>query len=113
MNRRGFFAAFAAAPLVALGARAAFSAHTAVAATPPLPAYSPIKGQLRHMMNASSHGYTTHGHAVQAAELPSHSHGYASVAVPALYIWSGDAWVAYDSFEGVAVRNEMLRKAGA
>lgn len=118
MNRRGFFGAFAAAPLVALGARAALSgpdagtpaARVAKAALPP---HHPIKGEIQHMMNTgSSAGYIV-GYDAHTPQIPSHSHSFHhTVAVPALYIWTGEAWVAYDSFEGVAVRNEMLRQRG-
>ena len=84
MNRRGFFGALAAAPLVAAGAKETRAAP---------PVVTPLLGELRAF-------------AVPARDrwgLATHE------AVVETHIWNGEAWVNRDSWEGIEAHNKYIR----
>jgi hypothetical protein len=85
MNRRGFFGALAAAPLVAVGANETLAAA---------PVDYPALGELRAVM----------------VPMPDRW-GIASFCVAGVetHIWTGEAWVNRDSWDGIQAHNKAIR----
>ena len=82
MNRRSFFGAFAAAPLVAVGAKAA------------PPEITPHLGELRAVVVTLTDQFNL---------------AHSCVGTVETHIWNGDAWVNQDSFEGIDAHNRAMR----
>lgn len=108
MNRRKLLSLLGAAPVAAL---------PAVAEIPtPIPATTPILGQLMYLLEPAPVYYyngfvspvdpyyfnNTHTHTFSSAA----SGGY---TVAKLHIWDGEKWVDEDSQAGVDVKNKVLK----
>lgn len=87
MNRRNVFSFLIAAPIAAVAAKDAVAIEAAVASP------DPVFGELTHMFRPMHTGYATGSVTAEAY----------------VAIWNGHDWVPFDSADGIAVRNKLLK----